>query len=100
MEQVQNGLIPQLAFSPVDFSQFPQQVMSELQSSNSRVVLTFDTEKTMVPIRHIPEPLTFDGNNSYLLIGCLGGLGRSLTYVFPHQISLTHFHSRFFSLLK
>ncbi|GAB0137274.1 t1pks [Epichloe bromicola] len=63
----------------VEFSQFPQQVMSELQSSDSRVVLAFDTEKTLVPIRRMPEPLTFDGNNSYLLIGCLGGLGRSLT---------------------
>ncbi|KAK8024490.1 KR domain-containing protein [Apiospora rasikravindrae] len=35
--------------------------------------------QAMVPSRHLVTPISFDPHASYLLIGCLGGLGRSFT---------------------
>lgn len=33
----------------------------------------------LVPVRQRPEPVRFRPDSSYILIGCLGGLGRVIT---------------------
>lgn len=37
-------------------------------------------EEQLIPYRPTPHSITFDPQASYLLIGCLGGLGRSLAF--------------------
>ncbi|GJC78246.1 reducing polyketide synthase DEP5 [Colletotrichum liriopes] len=42
-------------------------------------VLSFKYGEDKIKSRTTPEPVRFSGDSIYLLIGCLGGLGRSLT---------------------
>ncbi|KAH9209066.1 hypothetical protein DL95DRAFT_467116 [Leptodontidium sp. 2 PMI_412] len=46
---------------------------------HGRITLATDEPSTIVPIHSPPQRLELDGNSEYLLVGCLGGLGRSLT---------------------
>ncbi|KAK4221929.1 hypothetical protein QBC38DRAFT_402515 [Podospora fimiseda] len=67
--------IPSKAF---DMSQFVD--AAQFADQQQRAVLTLDPKTSVVPIRSLPTaPLAFNPNASYLLVGCLGGLGRSLT---------------------
>ncbi|KAM4056688.1 KR domain-containing protein [Hirsutella rhossiliensis] len=75
---LQHGLVSRIASKCFDFSQFSD-AAATVNSSQARAVLTCDPKATSVPIKHTPETLTFNSNGTYLLIGCLGGLGRSLT---------------------
>ncbi|EQL00680.1 Beta-ketoacyl synthase [Ophiocordyceps sinensis CO18] len=75
---LQHGLVARIPSDSFDLSRFSD-AAAAVNASPVRAVLTCDPEATLVPIKQTPEPLTFDGNGTYLLIGCLGGLGRSLT---------------------
>lgn len=77
---LQHGLVARIPSDSFDLSRFSD-AAAAVNASPVRAVLTCDPETTLVPIKQTPEPLTFDGNGTYLLIGCLGGLGRSLTCV-------------------
>jgi acyl transferase domain-containing protein/NADPH:quinone reductase-like Zn-dependent oxidoreductase len=61
-----------------DISYLPAAVTAISQSKTKMdVVLTYDRQ-SMVPI-HMPyKQIRFSSESSYLLVGCLGGLGRSL----------------------
>ncbi|KAI5202137.1 ketoacyl-synt-domain-containing protein [Aureobasidium subglaciale] len=76
---LRNGTIraisPRATFS---LSELPHAVAAVSQpDETSGTVLTFDRE-SVVPV-HLPyQQVEFSSESSYLLIGCLGGLGRSL----------------------
>ncbi|KAF2837925.1 hypothetical protein M501DRAFT_977330 [Patellaria atrata CBS 101060] len=53
-------------------------IVAENPDYHGRVVVS-SNPTTMVPIYTPPAPIEFNPEASYLLIGCLGGLGRSLT---------------------
>lgn len=36
---------------------------------------------TMIPLRQQPDSVSFDTQSSYIMVGCLGGLGRVITQV-------------------
>ncbi|KAL3419450.1 KR domain-containing protein [Phlyctema vagabunda] len=65
--------LPEVEF--FDISHIPSAVTKT--ENSSRTVLRCST-KSIVPVRVIPQPLILSPEVSYLLIGCLGGLGRSL----------------------
>jgi hypothetical protein len=61
-----------------DISAFPEAVNAAVQSdAGVNVALTYRQEST-VPIHLTYNPVEFSRMASYLLIGCFGGLGRSL----------------------
>ncbi|KAH6710545.1 putative polyketide synthase [Leptodontidium sp. MPI-SDFR-AT-0119] len=64
------------------FSQTPVKYdVSTLQVSTlqDKAVASYDYGSSMIMILEKPEMLTFSPESAYLLVGCLGGLGRSLT---------------------
>ena len=83
---LRNDLIPFLKIGEsIDISELPQAVDAVLQSKPSLdVALTYRPD-SMVPVHLQDKPAEFPHNASYLLIGCLGGLGRSLVrWMFDH----------------
>ena len=70
------GLFPCERF---DLAQLPEAINRVAQDDFAGSVITTRTTTTQVPVRAFTEPLTFKPDASYLLVGCLGGLGRSLT---------------------
>ena len=62
-----------------DLAQLPEAINRVAQDNFAGSVITTRTTATQVPVRTFTEPLTFNPDASYLLVGCLGGLGRSLT---------------------
>lgn len=76
---LQEGLVKHIPSARFDFSQFTAAARFAGQK-HQRAVLLCDPERTVVPIQSPPAaPLTFNPRATYLLIGCLGGLGRRLT---------------------
>ncbi|KAK3994454.1 hypothetical protein QBC44DRAFT_286263 [Cladorrhinum sp. PSN332] len=76
---LQNRVVEPIPSKAFDLSQFVEAAQFADQQQQ-RAVLTLDPETTVVPIQSLPSPpLTFNSNASYILVGCLGGLGRSLT---------------------
>ncbi|KAK6002135.1 hypothetical protein QM012_001773 [Aureobasidium pullulans] len=76
---LRDGKLPKLHPSATfDISELPAAVAALSQSKTmTDVALTYNPQST-VPI-HIPyEQISFSATDSYLLVGCLGGLGRSL----------------------
>jgi len=79
LDMLRNGILPK--FTPgatYDISELPAAINTISRSkSTTNVVLTYDRE-SMVHV-HLPyEQVRFSSKSSYLLVGCLGGLGRSL----------------------
>ncbi|KAL9011376.1 MAG: hypothetical protein Q9173_003774, partial [Seirophora scorigena] len=63
-----------------DISQLEQAFMHFAKGTHiGKVVVTFQDPNAMVKVRPRPKPVTFDPNAAYLLAGCLGGLGRSIS---------------------
>ncbi|KAI9370402.1 hypothetical protein BJX61DRAFT_96291 [Aspergillus egyptiacus] len=63
-----------------DVSDLTQSTERLRESSATKVdVVNYRYEESLVKITPQPPSLTFSPDASYLLIGCLGGLGRSLT---------------------
>ncbi|KAF6827014.1 KR domain-containing protein [Colletotrichum musicola] len=73
-----NGAIKPVPSQAYDLSNFAE-AASSISTTQAQAVLTCSPGATKVPIKSLPRPLKFDDSASYLLIGCLGGLGRSLT---------------------
>ncbi|KAG9965772.1 ketoacyl-synt-domain-containing protein, partial [Aureobasidium melanogenum] len=76
---LRDGTLPKLRPSVTfDVSELSAAVAAINQSKTmTDVVLTYD-QHSLVPI-HVPyRPVLFSSEYSYLLVGCLGGLGRSL----------------------
>ncbi|KAI9368958.1 putative polyketide synthase [Aspergillus egyptiacus] len=44
-----------------------------------KVVISLENPSSLIRVAHARHLTTFDANKSYLLVGCLGGLGRSLS---------------------
>ena len=62
-----------------DISQLEQAMMYFSKGVHTgKVVITYDDPKTSLRIARTPSRASFDSNATYLLVGCLGGLGRSL----------------------
>lgn len=62
-----------------DLSQFTTAADLVEQDVGANAVLTYNSATTIAPINDVPEPLTFSSDAFYIMIGCLGGLGRTLT---------------------
>ncbi|KAG9893601.1 ketoacyl-synt-domain-containing protein, partial [Aureobasidium melanogenum] len=76
---LRDGTLPKFGPSAIfDVSELPAAVAAIAKSKTmTDVVLTYDYH-SLVPI-HVPyRPVLFSSEFSYLLVGCLGGLGRSL----------------------
>jgi len=79
LDMLRNGRLPNFTPSATyDVSELPAAINTISQSkTTTNVVLKYDRE-SMVPV-HLPyEQVRFSSESSYLLVGCLGGLGRSL----------------------
>jgi NAD(P)-dependent dehydrogenase (short-subunit alcohol dehydrogenase family) len=44
-----------------------------------KIVITMDNAESMIPIQKLKYSTIFDSNKTYVMIGCLGGLGRTLS---------------------
>src|SRR5271155_3243668 len=76
----QSSLLPSLfRTDPYQISDLEAAVGAVIQEDKPfrRVMLECSPE-SRVPVYRAPMPLQFDPNASYLLVGCLGGLGRSI----------------------
>jgi hypothetical protein len=71
--------------SPIKVEQFDvSQVESALTramevGSDTRVVLTFDDARAMLRVKSAPTAVGFDSKAAYIIVGGLGGLGRSIS---------------------
>ena len=76
---LRRGAIEWFPCERFDLAQLPEAINRVAQDNFAGSVITTRTTATQVPVRTFTEPLTFNPDASYLLVGCLGGLGRSLT---------------------
>ncbi|KAK8115727.1 polyketide synthase [Apiospora sp. TS-2023a] len=53
--------------------------ISPPQDGSGQVVVQFNYGTSMIKVRPLRRKVTFSPEGTYLLVGCLGGLGRSLT---------------------
>lgn len=78
LDLLRRGAIELFPCERFDLAQLPEAIDRVAQDDFAGSVIT-RTTATQVPIRAFTEPLMFNPDASYLLVGCLGGLGRSLT---------------------
>lgn len=63
-----------------DISQIEQAMMHFAKGTHlGKVVVTFQIPRSILKVRPTPERVSLDRNATYLLVGCLGGLGRSIS---------------------
>lgn len=63
-----------------DVSQLEQAMMHFAKGTHvGKIVVTFQDPNTMLKVRPTPKQVAFDPNGAYLLAGCLGGIGRSIS---------------------
>lgn len=63
-----------------EISQLEQAMMYFAKGTHlGKVVVTFQDPKAVLKVRRTPEKVSFDSDAAYLLVGCLGGLGRSIS---------------------
>lgn len=63
-----------------DVSQLEQAMMHFAKGTHlGKVVVTFQNPTAVLKVRPTPKQVSFDPNAAYLLAGCLGGLGRSIS---------------------
>jgi len=63
-----------------DVSQLEQAMMHFAKGTHlGKVVVTFQDPTAVLKVRPTPKQVSFDPNAVYLLAGCLGGLGRSIS---------------------
>ncbi|KAI4719803.1 ketoacyl-synt-domain-containing protein [Aureobasidium sp. EXF-10727] len=76
---LRDGTLPKFApAATYDVSDLPAAVAAISQAKTATdIILTFDSQ-SVIPIYVPYEQVSFSSESSYLLIGCLGGLGRSL----------------------
>jgi NADPH:quinone reductase-like Zn-dependent oxidoreductase len=73
------GVVSPIPCERFDLAWLPEAVSRAAQDDFVGGVILTRTPDTRVPVHAVQNPLTFDPEASYLLVGCLGGLGRSLT---------------------
>ncbi|KAG9671303.1 ketoacyl-synt-domain-containing protein, partial [Aureobasidium melanogenum] len=76
---LRDGTLPRLSPSATfDISELPAAVAAIAHSKTMiDIVLTYE-QHSLVPIHEPYRPVLFSSDYSYLLVGCLGGLGQSL----------------------
>lgn len=63
-----------------DVSQLEQAMMHFAKGTHvGKIVVTFQDPDTPLKVRPTPKQVAFDPNAAYLLAGCLGGIGRSIS---------------------
>ena len=63
-----------------DVSQLEQAMMHFAKGTHlGKVVVTFQDPGSLLKVRPTPKQVTFDAGAAYVLAGCLGGLGRSIS---------------------
>ena len=63
-----------------DVSQLEQAMMQFAKGTHvGKLVVTFQDPGTVLKVRPTPKQVAFDPNAAYLLAGCLGGIGRSIS---------------------
>ncbi|KAL8704809.1 MAG: hypothetical protein Q9201_002041 [Fulgogasparrea decipioides] len=63
-----------------DVSRLEQAMMHFAKGTHlGKVVVTFQDPKAMLKVRPTPKRVNFDAGAAYVLAGCLGGLGRSIS---------------------
>ncbi|RMZ82570.1 hypothetical protein DV738_g1477, partial [Chaetothyriales sp. CBS 135597] len=72
------GQIQPLQQQTVALSDIGTLISSENTATPRSAILTFDSRKDMVSVVPAPYEISFDPEASYLLVGCIGGLGRRL----------------------
>lgn len=62
-----------------DISQFSNAINTVLSSSElERVIVSIDHAQSIIPVSPPKHQTQFDASKSYIMVGCLGGLGSSL----------------------
>ena len=63
-----------------DVSQLEQAMMHFAKGTHvGKIVVTFEKPDTLLKVRPTPKQVAFDPDAAYLLAGCLGGIGRSIS---------------------
>ena len=63
-----------------DVSQLEQAMMHFAKGTHiGKIVVTFQDPETLLKVRPTLKQVAFDPNAAYLLAGCLGGIGRSIS---------------------
>lgn len=63
-----------------DVSQLEQAMMQFAKGTHiGKIVVTFQDPNTVIKVRPTPKSVAFDPDAAYLLAGCLGGIGRSIS---------------------
>ncbi len=63
-----------------DVSQLEQAMMHFAKGTHvGKIVVTFEDPDTLLKVRPTPKQVAFDPDAAYLLAGCLGGIGRSIS---------------------
>lgn len=75
---LRRGIIKAMPCERIDLARLPEAINVAQEDLVRSVVLERHPD-SQVPVRVSREPLTFKPDASYILVGCLGGLGRSLT---------------------
>lgn len=79
VDLLRRGVISPVPCELFDLSRLCEAASKVAQDGFVGSAILTRTPNTLVPVRPATNPLTFNPDVSYFLIGCLGGLGRSLT---------------------
>lgn len=79
LDLLRRGVVSSGPCERFDLAQLPKAISRLAQNDFVGSAIITRTAGTRVPIRTVTSSLTFNPDASYLLVGCLGGLGRSLT---------------------
>ncbi|KAL8783267.1 MAG: hypothetical protein Q9213_004743 [Squamulea squamosa] len=82
-----NGLIKPLPYTTFHASEIDKALMTFAKGAHiGKLVISYDHEcQSGIKFRQSPFTATFDPEASYLLVGCLGGLGRSFSKWAVHR---------------
>ncbi|KAL9047293.1 MAG: hypothetical protein Q9214_000093 [Letrouitia sp. 1 TL-2023] len=86
-EMYRRGVIQPLRhITTFDVSELEQAMMHFAKGTHiGKVVVTFQNPDALLRVRPTPQRVTFDSEAAYLLAGCWGGLGRSIsTWMVEH----------------
>ncbi|KAI2712011.1 hypothetical protein CBS147332_5647 [Penicillium roqueforti] len=80
LELYRAGTVKPVPISTFDVSDIAQAYrFFSTKGRIGKVVISLENSSSLIQVAHARHLTTFDPNKSYLLIGCLGGLGRSLS---------------------
>ncbi|CAG8904561.1 unnamed protein product [Penicillium egyptiacum] len=80
LELYRAGIVKPVPIATFDVSEIAQAYrFFSTKGRIGKVVISLENPSSVIRVAHARHLTTFDANKSYLLIGCLGGLGRSLS---------------------